>query len=117
MFKAAFPVSEPTNCAIAHANCWLTHTGLDYYFHEDVDVAVVSGRTDDAELDLKGERVKVKINLNTSCAVNLTQCHSCRWIVVQHVTNDLEELQVLRRLRHDVPMKWLCVIAHVATSR
>lgn len=48
---------------------------------------------------------------------NLTKSHSCSRIILEHFTNDIKKLQVLRSIWLNITTEWLGVIAHVATSR
>lgn len=47
---------------------------------------------------------------------HLTESHSSTWIVIQHVTNNVEELQVFGSVVNHVAVKWFRVISNVATS-
>lgn len=52
--------NEVINCVNARDYLKLKYIEMDHFVHEDVDLAVIFGRMDDAKLDLKKEQYKLK---------------------------------------------------------
>lgn len=46
---------------------------------------------------------------------NLTQCHSGTWIIVQHVADDVKELQVFGSVVDHVAVEGFCMISNVTS--
>lgn len=114
MFK--FEFNERSRSSNVLESYWLTHSlTMSGFSHEDVAAVVASGRTDGAKLDLQNVKTAFTRALLERLN-NLTQSHSSTRIVVQHVTDYVEKLQVFWSVVDHIAIEWFSVISNVATA-
>lgn len=106
-----------TDCVNFHGCYWLNMI-YHYFLRGAVDWVVVFGRTDSSEPQLWRKKTR---NLIFFCMKKeekkLTQRYSCRWIVVQHSSDELKQLQMFWSFGYHITMERLTMVTYISSGR